>query len=118
MPSGLPVQNAKQARMLAVTGETRASQVPDIPTFKEAGYPDLTVEIAYFLLAAKGTPKPIIDKLYAAVDKALVNPKIKAALSAQGVDEKRGPPDAVAAYLVAEIKRWTEIVKLSAAVGK
>lgn len=118
VPSGLPVQNAKQARMLAVTGETRASQVPDIPTFKEAGYPDLTVEIAYFLLAAKGTPKPIIDKLYAAVDKALVNTKIKAALSAQGVDEKRGPPDAVAAYLVAEIKRWTEIVKLSAAVGK
>ena len=63
VPSGLPVQNAKQARMLAVTGDTRASLLPDIATFKEAGYPDLTVEIAYFLLAAKGTPKPIVDKL-------------------------------------------------------
>jgi tripartite-type tricarboxylate transporter receptor subunit TctC len=119
VPSGIPVQNAKQARMIAVTGETRASQLPDIPTFKEAGYPDLTVEIVYFLLAPKGTPKPVIDKLYGAVDQALARPKIKEALFAQGVDEKRGPPDAVATYLAGEIKRWGEIVKLSApATGK
>jgi tripartite-type tricarboxylate transporter receptor subunit TctC len=119
VPSGLPVQNAKQARMLAVTGETRASLLPDIPTFKEAGYPDLTVEIAYFLLAAKGTPKPIVDKLYAAVDKALQKPAIKEALFKQAVDEKRGGPDEVSAYIAGEIKRWTEIVKLSApATGK
>ena len=119
VPSGLPVQNAKQARMLAVTGETRASLLPDIPTFKEAGYPDLTVEIAYFLLAAKGTPKPIVDKLYAAIDKALQKPAIKEALFKQAVDEKRGGPDEVSAYIAGEIKRWTEIVKLSApATGK
>ncbi len=119
VPSGLPVQNAKQARMLAVTGETRARLLPDIPTFKEAGYPDLTVEIAYFLLAAKGTPKPIVDKLYAAVDKALQKPAIKEALFKQAVDEKRGGPDEVSAYITGEIKRWTEIVKLSApATGK
>jgi len=119
VPSGLPVQNAKQARMLAVTGDTRASLLPDIPTFKEAGYPDLTVEIAYFLLAAKGTPKPIVDKLYAAVDKALQKPAVKEALFKQAVDEKRGGPDEVSAYIAGEIKRWTEIVKLSApATGK
>jgi tripartite-type tricarboxylate transporter receptor subunit TctC len=119
VPSGLPVQNAKQARMLAVTGDTRASLLPDIPTFKEAGYPDLTVEIAYFLLAAKGTPKPIVDKLYAAVDKALQKPAVKEALFKQAIDEKRGGPDEVSAYIAGEIKRWTEIVKLSApASGK
>ena len=119
VPSGLPVQNAKQARMIAVTGDTRASLLPDIPTFKEAGYPDLTVEIAYFLLAAKGTPKPIVDKLYAAVDKALQRPAIKEALFKQAIDEKRGGPDEVSAYIASEIRRWTEIVKLSApATGK
>jgi tripartite-type tricarboxylate transporter receptor subunit TctC len=119
VPSGLPVQNAKQARMLAVTGDVRASQLPDIPTFKEAGYPDLTVEIAYFLLAPKGTPKPVIDKLYGAVDKALGNPKIKEVLSNQGIDEKRGPPNEVGAYLAGEISRWADIVKLSGtAAGK
>ena len=117
VPSGIAVQNARQARMIAVTGETRASVLPDVPTFKEAGYPDLTVEIAYFLLAPKGTPRPIVDKLYGAVDTALQKPKIKEALFAQGVDEKRGGPADVAAYLASEIARWGEIVKLSKPAG-
>jgi tripartite-type tricarboxylate transporter receptor subunit TctC len=115
--SGMPVHSAKQARMIAVTGDTRAGVLPDIPTFKEAGYPDLTVEIAYFLMVAKGTPAPIVDKLYAAVDKALQTPRIREILSAQGVDEKRGGPAALAAYLATELKRWEDIVKLSAPPG-
>jgi tripartite-type tricarboxylate transporter receptor subunit TctC len=112
--SGMPVQSARQARMIAVTGETRANVLPDIPTFKEAGYPDLTVEIAYFLVAAKGTPKPIVDKLNSAVDKALRNPKIKETLAAQGVEEKLGGPAELSAYLANEVGRWGDIVKLSA----
>ena len=112
--SGVPVQSAKQARMLAVTGESRSRVVPDIPTFKEAGYPDMTVDVAYFLLASKGTPQPVVDKLSGAIGKALENPKVKEALLAQGIEEKRGTPAEVAAYLAAEIRRWTEIVKLSA----
>jgi len=111
--SGMPVQSARQARMIAVTGETRANVLPDIPTFKEAGYPDLTVEIAYFLVAAKGTPKPIVDKLNSAVDKALQNPKIRETLAAQGVEEKRGGPAELSAYLANEVGRWGDIVKLS-----
>ena len=90
--SGIAAYSAKQARMIAVTGDTRAAILPDIPTFKEAGYPDLTVEIAYYLLAPKGTPKPVVDKLYGAIDKALQTPKIKESLAAQGVDEKREGP--------------------------
>ncbi|GEP54849.1 Bug family tripartite tricarboxylate transporter substrate binding protein [Reyranella soli] len=115
--SGVPVQSAKQARMIAVTGETRSRVLPDIPTFKEAGYPDMTVDVAYFLLAAKGTPQPVVDKLAGAIGKALENPKIKEALLAQGVEEKRGTPSEVGAYLAAEIRRWTDIAKLSAPSG-
>lgn len=113
--SGIPVQNGKQARMIAVTGETRTSMYPDVPTFKESGYPDLTVEVAYYLLAAKNTPKPIVDKLYAAVDKALQTPKTKENLFNQGVEEKRGGPDELGTYLAAEMKRWQDIVRLSVA---
>jgi tripartite-type tricarboxylate transporter receptor subunit TctC len=115
--SGIPVQSAKQARMLAVTGDTRAPVLPDIPTFKEAGYPDLTVDVAYFLLAAKGTPQPVVDKLSGAIGKALENPKVNDALLAQGIEEKRGTPPEVAAYLAGEVRRWADIVKLSAAPG-
>ena len=115
--SGIPVQTAKQARMIAVTGDTRSRVLPDIPTFKEAGYPDLTVDVAYFLLAAKGTPQPVVDKLAGAIDKALQNPKLKEALLAQGVEEKRGTPGEVSAYLASEVRRWGDIVKLSASPG-
>ncbi|MCX7363738.1 MAG: tripartite tricarboxylate transporter substrate binding protein [Alphaproteobacteria bacterium] len=116
----IPVQSGKQARMIAVTGDTRAGVLPDIPTFKEAGYPDLTVDVAYFMLAAKGTPQPIVDKLYGAIDKALQTPKVKAILLAQGIEEKRGGPKEVGSYLVGEVRRWSDIVKLSApaAAGK
>ena len=114
--SGMPVHSAKQARMIAVTGATRAGVLPDVPTFKEAGYPELTVEIAYFLMAAKGTPQPIVDKLYRAIDKALQTPKIREMLAAQGVDEKRGGPADLSAYLAKEISRWGDIVKLSAPI--
>ncbi len=111
--SGIPVQSARQARMLAVTGETRARVLPDIPTFNEAGYPDMTVDVAYFLLAAKGTPQSVVDKLSGAIGKGLENPKIKETLLAQGIEEKRGTPAEVGAYLVAEIRRWGDIVRLS-----
>jgi tripartite-type tricarboxylate transporter receptor subunit TctC len=115
--SGIPVQSAKQARMLAVTGDTRARVLPDIPTFKEAGYPDLTVDVVYFLLAAKGTPQPVGDKLSSAIGKALENPKVKETLLAQGIEEKRGTPAEVGAYLAGELRRWGDIVKLSATPG-
>lgn len=115
--SGIPVQSARQARMLAVTGDTRARVLPDIPTFKEMGYPDLTVDVVYFLLAAKGTPQPVVDKLSNAIGKALANPKVNDALLAQGIEEKRGTPAEVGAYLAGEVRRWGDIVKLSATPG-
>lgn len=115
--SGIPVQSAKQARMLAVTGDTRARILPDIPTFKELGYPDLTVDVVYFLLSAKGTPQSAVDKLSSAIGKALENPKVKEALLAQGIEEKRGSPAEVGAYLAGEVVRWGDVVKLSAAPG-
>ena len=116
--SGMPVHSSKQARMIAVTGDTRAGVLPEIPTFKEAGYPDLTVEIAYFLLVAKGTPQPIVDKLYGAIDKALQDPKVKETVRAQGVDEMKGGPTELSAYLTREISRWSDIVKLSTPAAK
>jgi tripartite-type tricarboxylate transporter receptor subunit TctC len=88
VPSSLPFVNSKQGRVLATTGEKRASVLPDAPTFKEAGYPDLTVEVGYFFLAPAGTPKPIIEKLSNAIKAGLHDEKVWAALAAQGVEKK------------------------------
>ena len=103
--------------MLAASGESRWRVLAVIPTFKEAGYPDMTVDVAYFLLAAKGTPQAAVDKLAGAIGKALENPKVKESLLAQGIEDKRGTPAEVGAYLAAEVRRWTDIVKLSAPAG-
>ena len=108
---------AKRSRTSAQRSLTRARILPDIPTFKEAGYPDLVADVAFFLLAAKGTPQPVVDKLSGAIDKALQSPKIKEALLAQGVEERRGTSAELGAYLAAELRRWGEIVKQSAPVG-
>lgn len=112
--SGVPVQNAKQARMLAVTGEKRAVVLPDIPTFKEVGYPDIVADVSFYMMAPKGTPQPIVEKLYRATDKALESPKLKESFKVQGIEDRRGGPAELSAYLASELRRWGEIVKLSA----
>lgn len=112
--SGVPVQNAKQARMLAVTGEKRAAVLPEVPTFKEVGYPDIVADVSFYMLAPKGTPQPIVEKLYRAADKALDSPKLKESFRAQGIEDRRGGPAELSAYLARELGRWSEIVRLSA----
>ena len=112
--SGVPVHNARQARLLAVTGEKRAAVFPDTPTFKELGYPDIVADVSFYMLAPKGTPQPIVEKLYRAVDKALDSPKLKESFKVQGIEDRRGGPAELSAYLAKELQRWTGIVKLSA----
>ena len=112
--SGVPVHNSKQARMLAVTGEKRAAVLPDVPTFKELGYPDIVADVSFYLMTAKGTPQPIVDTLYRAADKALQSPRLIEAFRLQGIEERRGGPAELAAYLARELRRWGDIVKLSA----
>jgi len=111
--SGVPVYNAKQARLLAVTGEKRAAVFPDTPTFKELGYPDIVADVSFYMMAPKGTPQPIVERLYRAADKAMDSPKVKESFRVQGIEDRRGGPADLTTYLASELRRWGEIVKLS-----
>lgn len=115
VPSSLPFLSSKQGRILAVTGEKRASVLPDVPTTREAGLPDLMVEVGFFFLAPAGTPRPIVERLSGAILKGLHDPKVWAALAAQGVERKEGGPEEARAYLADELRKWEAIVKASAA---
>jgi tripartite-type tricarboxylate transporter receptor subunit TctC len=108
-----PSSQSKQGRVIAVTGAKRATILPDVPTMAEAGYADLTVEVAYFFLAPAGTPKPAVDKLSGAITAALRDPKVSAALAAQGVEMKEGGPEQTRTYLADELRKWDAIVKQS-----
>ncbi len=118
VPSGLPFQASNQGRIIAVTGEKRATILPDVQTMREAGFPDLTVEVGFFFLAPAGTPKPVTEKLSDAITKGLHDPRVWEALAAQGVEKKEGGPEETRAYLAGELIKWNGIVKQSAGAAR
>jgi tripartite-type tricarboxylate transporter receptor subunit TctC len=91
-----------RVRVLAVTTPTRDPALPDIPTFAEAGVPGYDVTVWMGLLAPRGTPRGIVDKLNAAALAALRNPEATTAFEAMGVRGAPSTPDELATIIRAE----------------
>src|SRR5262249_30301214 len=85
-PSALSFIHDGKWRPLAVTSSMRASALPDVPSMAEAGLPGYDASSWYGLLAPAGTPAPVIAALYAAVDKAMHNPDLRARLLGLGLE--------------------------------
>jgi putative tricarboxylic transport membrane protein len=88
--------------------------LPDLPTAAESGLPDFEITVWFGMWAPKGTPKPVIDTLSAALQKALKDPEVSNRLAAAGaetVSSERARPEALRAHLKSEIDRWTPIIK-------
>src|SRR5436309_583887 len=86
----------------------------DFPTAAESGLPDFEITVWFGMWAPKGTPKPMIDTLSAALQKALKDPEVSnrlAAVGAETVSSERAQPEALRAHLKSEIDRWTPIIK-------
>jgi tripartite-type tricarboxylate transporter receptor subunit TctC len=100
----------------AVMSKTRWQALPDVPSIDESGTPGLYVAYWHAMWAPKGTPKPIVDKLNAAVMRALADPAVSKRLSDVGHDvfpREQQSPGALAAYHKAEIEKWWPIVRAS-----
>ncbi len=106
-----PFVKAGTARALFMTGETRSSAMPDVPTAKEAGLDDFVIYGWQGVLAPAGTPQAVIDRLSAAVKDALATPDLAAKLSAQGTEPAYLPPAAFKAFIDGESKRWAGVIK-------
>ena len=72
-------------KALAVLGKERSPMLPDVPTVSEAGYPDINVVAWYGLVAPRGTPQPVVDKIVDGVNTALRDPKVRSALAVQAL---------------------------------
>jgi tripartite-type tricarboxylate transporter receptor subunit TctC len=111
-----PVQHIQSGNLkgYAVASAKRNPALPNVPTTKEAGLPEFQATAWYGLFAPKGTPKPILDKLTDALDKALDDDGVRKRLVDVGCDipekERRGQ-QALAALVESEIARWTPIIK-------
>ncbi|WP_374372413.1 tripartite tricarboxylate transporter substrate-binding protein [Dongia sp.] len=104
---------AGKVKAYAVTTPARVASLPDIPTTAEAGMAGVEVAVWHALYGPKGTPQEAIDKLSAALKVALKDPKVIerfAELGTEPVAEDRATPEALAAYLPAEIDRWKPII--------
>jgi tripartite-type tricarboxylate transporter receptor subunit TctC len=98
-----------KVRALAVSGESRAAQLPDIPTFKEIGVPFVAETSWYGIFAPKGTPRAIVEKINRDVNAVLALPDVKARGATLGYRFAGGPPDRLGALLKSEIVKWAEI---------
>ena len=109
--------NAKSGtmRMLAVTSLTRSSLAPEVPTIAEQGVPGFEAVLRYALVAPAGTPRPIIDKLNSALNKALAGDEVKKRLALEGAEPVPGTPEEYAADLDKEERLWAKVVQESGA---
>ena len=110
---GNVVTNVKagKIRALAVTGRTRAPQLPDVPTMAESGYPDLVVTSWQAAAAPAKTPKEIVARLNEASVKALRSPDVRERLTQIGFDVVAGTPEEFGKFMKDEVDRWTRVVK-------
>jgi tripartite-type tricarboxylate transporter receptor subunit TctC len=98
-------------RPLAVTTAKRSALLPDVPTAGEAGVKGYELTTWYAVWAVKGTPQPIVDKMYQEIAKALQSPEIKLVWDGQGAALGGIPPAEFAALVKQEIARWGKVVK-------
>lgn len=113
---GTSAQQIKAGRLigLAVATPQRLPEFPDIPTSAEVGVPNWIVSTWYGMWAIKGTPKPIVDRMYAEIVKALANPKLQAIWKDQTAQTGGESQADFAKRIRAEIEKWQ---KVSAAAG-
>ena len=103
--------NAGLLRALAVSTPQRSTALPDVPTFAEAGLPGYTSYVWYALLAPKGTPDAVVEKLHAAVGTALQTPELKKQFAADGIDARGSAPQEAKAFIQSESVKWGDLIK-------
>ncbi len=107
----LPHIKSGRLRALAVTGATRASQLPDLPTISEAGVKGYAVTVWFGLLAPAKTPSEFILKIQSEIARGIRGAALNQRLVALGAEPSGSTPDEFAAFLKSETDKWGRVVK-------
>ncbi|HTK02021.1 MAG TPA: tripartite tricarboxylate transporter substrate binding protein [Bordetella sp.] len=112
MPTATALFQGGKIRPIAVSASERQKEAPDVPTFDEAGVPNMGVQSWWGLVAPARTPAPVLERLNAAMAKVMQSPKVQSRLNSVGVNL---PPDtssaALKSLLTADFARWQDVVK-------
>jgi tripartite-type tricarboxylate transporter receptor subunit TctC len=106
-----PNVRAGKLKAMGTTGKTRSTVLPDVPTLAEAGVPGYEAGIWLGLMAPTGTPKPVLERLNAEVNKVINAPEVKDAWAKQGAMPMGMPIEQFDKFLRAEIVKWSTVVK-------
>jgi tripartite-type tricarboxylate transporter receptor subunit TctC len=110
--TALASMKAGRIRPLAITFAKRVDEFPDLPTVAESGVPGFAVDNWYGFQAPRGTPKPIVAKLHAEINRALGMADVKERLAGVGIFPFTLPtPEAYGDYIKSEIKKYAKVVK-------
>jgi len=108
----VPLVRSGKLRALAVIGEGRYRDLPDVPTIVESGVP-LAFTFWAGLLAPKGTPADVVQKLNTTLNEVLQTPELKESMAKLGLDPKPGTPQQFADFLEAEKREWGNAVQVT-----
>ena len=111
LAAALPFVKEGRLRALAVTGATRSSSIPELPTMAEAGYPAVDVSLWEALLAPAATPKEIVARLNAEVVKAAKSAETQQRLANAGIEVATSTPEQLAKMLRNDTAKWAQVVK-------
>lgn len=109
--SVLPHVRSGRLRALAISSSKRSAAAPELPTVAESGMPGFDVSTWFGMLAPRGTPKEIIDRLDGEVRKIVRMADVRARLISQGADPIGSTPEEFRAYLKSELVKWEKAVK-------
>jgi tripartite-type tricarboxylate transporter receptor subunit TctC len=112
-PTLLPLIKEGKIKALAVTTDARYKDLPDVPTMKESGLPELSLTFTAGFIAPAGTPQPIIEKLNGAINASLNSPSLAASMAKIGFDPEPWTIKQYAEFMARETKIWPEIIRVT-----
>jgi tripartite-type tricarboxylate transporter receptor subunit TctC len=115
LPPAVQLVKDGKVRALAVTGSQRSNILPDVPTVAEAGLPGYESVLHYGIVAPAGAPRPVVEKLNAALREAVAAPDTTERMAADGTEPHASTPNEYAADIDREETKWSAIVRKSGA---
>jgi tripartite-type tricarboxylate transporter receptor subunit TctC len=109
--TAIPQVKAGKLRALAVSSARRLTAMPDVPTVAELGYPGYDAATWFSMLARRGSPQPILDRLTAELKKIVDTPALREQFAAQAIEFQWGDPSDVAALVKKDLARWGEVIR-------
>jgi tripartite-type tricarboxylate transporter receptor subunit TctC len=118
VPAAISQIQAGRVRALAVLAPQRATQLPNVSTAKEQGYDNFEISVWYGILAPAATPRDVINRLNAELNKVITSPDMKEKMAANGVEPLGGTPEQFRDYILSESVRFGKVIKEAGIKGE